>query len=66
MNTKVLFKNYKKYARGNWSLSKNKSDIFKGNKNIANLEKNDKSSMVDSDYSSDSIWEFNYFFQFLV
>lgn len=54
MNAKVLFKNYKKYVRGNWSPSKNKSDIFKGNKNIANLKKNNK-SIVDFDNGNDGI-----------
>ncbi len=53
MNTGVPLKNYKKRARGNWSHSKDGTDMFEADKN-ADAKRNDRTT-VDSDYDSDNM-----------
>lgn len=52
-NAKILFKIYKQHIRGNWSQSKNETNLFEADEN-ANLEKNDE-TIIDSDYNSDNM-----------
>lgn len=52
INIEVLFKNYKIHTRENWDQNKNKTDIFKDNKN-ANAKKNNR-NIVNFDYNSNN------------
>ncbi len=58
MNTGILLKNYKKYVRGNWSQSKDGTDIFETDKN-ASAKRNDK-IIIDFNYGSDNVWKTTY------
>lgn len=51
MNPGVTFNNYKKYARGNWNQSKDRSDIFEADTNNVNAKRN-YDIILDSDYNS--------------
>lgn len=53
MNIGVSHKNYKMHARGNWGQSKNRTDMFKSNKN-AKVKNNNKIT-VNSDYDNNDI-----------
>ncbi len=48
INARVPLKNYKKYAKGNWSESQYRTDMFEVDEN-AGTKRNDK-TIIDSDY----------------
>ena len=53
MNARVLLKNYKKHARGNWSENKDGTDMFEADEN-AGAKKNDGTT-VNFDYENDNM-----------
>lgn len=53
MNSGILLKNYKMCTRGNWGQSKDKTNMFEGDKN-ADAKKN-KRTKVDFVYDSDNM-----------
>ena len=55
INVRVLLQNYKNCIRRNWSLNKDRADMFESNKNASTKKNN--GITVYSDYNSNNMWK---------